>query len=185
MVREVMLRKDGKAEGVPSSTDKTATNIALKARIVVLAASACESVRILLNSESSVPRSANSSGKVGKYIMDTVGTNFSGQVPLLENMPLHNEDGVDGLHLYTPWWLYKEQLAGKLGFARGYHIEFGGGRRMPGHGHGAGPRLAERRQLRQEVQGRCAPLLRLVRRLRRPRRDDSQRGLLLRDRPAR
>ncbi len=35
-------------------------------------------------------------------------------------------------HVYTPWWLYKEQLAGKLGFARGYHIEFGGGRRMPG-----------------------------------------------------
>jgi hypothetical protein len=31
-----------------------------------------------------------------------------------------------------PWWLYKEQLAGKLGFARGYHIEFGGGREMPG-----------------------------------------------------
>ena len=31
--------------------------------------------------------------------------------------------------MYAPWWLYKEQLAGKLGFARGYHIEFGGGRR--------------------------------------------------------
>ena len=75
---------------------------------------------------------ANGSGKVGKYIMDTVGANFSGQVPLLENLPLHNEDGVDGLHLYTPWWLYKEQLAGKLGFARGYHFEFGGGRLMPG-----------------------------------------------------
>ena len=36
--------------------------------------------------------------------------------------------------MYAPWWLYKEQLAGKLGFARGYHIEFGGGRRMPSLG---------------------------------------------------
>ena len=40
--------------------------------------------------------------------------------------------------MYAPWWLYKEQLAGKLGFARGYHIEFGGGRHMPGIGTGAG-----------------------------------------------
>jgi choline dehydrogenase-like flavoprotein len=38
------------------------------------------------------------------------------------------------MHVYTPWWLYKEQLAGKLGFARGYHIEIGGGPRMPGMG---------------------------------------------------
>ena len=104
----------------------------MKARVVVLAASALESVRILLNSGV-----ANGSGKVGKYIMDTVGANFSGQVPMLENLPLHNEDGVDGLHLYTPWWLYKEQLAGKLGFARGYHFEFGGGRTMPGMGTGS------------------------------------------------
>jgi choline dehydrogenase-like flavoprotein len=34
--------------------------------------------------------------------------------------------------------LYQEQHAGKLGFARGYHIEFGGGKRMPDHGTGAG-----------------------------------------------
>ena len=33
--------------------------------------------------------------------------------------------------MYAPWWLYKQQLAGKLDFARGYHIEFGGGRQMP------------------------------------------------------
>ena len=66
--------------------------------------------------------------------------------------------------LYVPWWLYQEQLAGKLGFARGYHIEFGGGRRMPGYGTGAGTRMADRRQLRREVQGGRAPLLRLVHR---------------------
>ncbi len=105
----------------------------MKARIVVLAASALESVRILLNSGV-----ANSSGKVGKYIMDTVGAGIGGQVPLLENMPLHNEDGADFGHMYSPWWLYKEQLAGKLGFARGYHFEFGGGRRMPDMGTASG-----------------------------------------------
>ncbi len=54
-------------------------------------------------------------------------------MPLLESLPPLNEDGADGHQLYVPWWLYREQLAGKLGFARGYHIEFGGGRRMPGY----------------------------------------------------
>ena len=133
MVRAVTKRADGSAEGVIYIDRKTGAEHLIKARIVVLAASALESVRIMLNSGV-----ANSSGKVGKYIMDTVGAGFGGQVPMLENMPLHNEDGVDGLHLYTPWWLYKEQLAGKLGFARGYHIEFGGGRDMPNMGTASG-----------------------------------------------
>jgi choline dehydrogenase-like flavoprotein len=97
-------------------------------------------VRILLNSKS--PRHpngvANSSGLVGKYIMDTVGARLGGQIPRLENVPIHNEDGAGGNHVYVPWWLYKEQLAGKLGFARGYHIEFGTGRRMPGMGATSG-----------------------------------------------
>jgi choline dehydrogenase-like flavoprotein len=97
-------------------------------------------VRILLNSKSpSFPDGlANSSGKVGRYLMDTVGAGLSGQVPLLEDLPPHNEDGADGGHMYVPWWLYQEQAAGKLDFARGYHIEFGGGRTMPGVGTGAG-----------------------------------------------
>ena len=108
--------------------------------MVVLAASACESARILLNSKSAqFPHGlANSSGKVGRYLMDTVGCSVGGQIPLLENLPPLNEDAADGMQLYVPWWLYREQLAGKLGFARGYHIEFGGGKRMPGHGTGAG-----------------------------------------------
>jgi choline dehydrogenase-like flavoprotein len=133
MVRVVTKGKDGKAEGVIFIDRKTGKEHLIKARVIVLAASALESVRILLNSGV-----ANSNGKVGKYIMDTVGANSGGQVPLLENLPLHNEDGADDTHMYVPWWLYKEQLAGKLGFARGYHIEFGGGRKMPRMGTAGG-----------------------------------------------
>jgi len=87
-------------------------------------------VRLLLNSGV-----ANSSGLVGKYIMDTVGADLEGHVPALENLPPHNEDGAGGGHFYSPWWLYKEQHAGKLNFARGYHIEMGGTRGMPGGGN--------------------------------------------------
>src|SRR5258708_33957553 len=66
--------------------------------------------------------------------MDTVGSTVSGQIPLLESLPPLNEDAADGHQLYVPWWLYRDQRAGKLGFARGYHIELGGGKRMPDYG---------------------------------------------------
>ena len=44
--------------------------------MIVLAASACETARILLNSKSALfpDGLANSSGKVGRYLMDTVGS---------------------------------------------------------------------------------------------------------------
>ena len=136
MVREVELDKAGKASGVVFIDKTTGREQRATARIVVLAASACETVRILLNSKSAqFPQGlANSSGKVGRYLMDTVGASVSGQIPRLENLPPHNEDGAGGIHVYSPWWLYREQKAGKLDFARGYHIEMGSGRRMPGAG---------------------------------------------------
>jgi len=133
MVREVTLDSNGKATGV-ICIDKTSGELYhFKARVVVLASSSAESVRILLNSKSNrFPNGvANSSGLVGKYIMDTVGGSLGGQIPMLEGLPLHNEDGAGGGHAYVPWWLYQEQKAGKLDFPRGYHIEFGGGRMMP------------------------------------------------------
>jgi choline dehydrogenase-like flavoprotein len=138
MVREVTLDAKGRADGVVYIDKKTGTECRAKARVVVLAASGMETVRILLNSKSaSFPQGlANSSGLVGRYIMDTVGASRSGQIPALEGLPPHNEDGAGGGHVYSPWWLYKE--AEKLGFARGYHIEFGGGRGMPGMWTGAG-----------------------------------------------
>src|SRR5580700_291640 len=33
-----------------------------------------------------------------------------------------------------PWWNYQQQMRHELPFARGYHIEFGGGFHMPGMG---------------------------------------------------
>ena len=136
MVREVTVDARGRATGVHYIDKNTRLDEHASARVVILAASACESARILLNSKSSLfpDGLANGSGVVGKYLMDTVGAGLGGQVPALENMPPHNQDGASALHLYMPWWLYGEQLAGRLDFARGYHIEFGGGRRMPGPG---------------------------------------------------
>jgi choline dehydrogenase-like flavoprotein len=136
MVREVLVGSDGLARGVSYVDKKTRSDVAVYGKIVVLAASCCETARIMLNSKSSqFPNGiANSTGLVGKYIMDTVGSAVSGYLPILEDLPPQNEDGVGGMHLYMPWWHYKEQKAGKMPFARGYHIEIGGGRNQPGAG---------------------------------------------------
>ncbi len=136
MVREVTVDDRGRATGVHFVDRNTLIDEFVAGRVVVLAASACESARIMLNSTSNTfpDGIANSSGLVGRYIMDTVGAGVQAQIPALESLPPHNEDGASGMHMYMPWWLYGEQLAGRLDFPRGYHIEFGGGRRMPGFG---------------------------------------------------
>jgi choline dehydrogenase-like flavoprotein len=132
MVREVTVGKDGLATGVLYVDKASGTEKAVNARVVVLAASACESARLLLNSRSSrFPDGlANSSGVVGRYLTDTTGTDVSGFIPKMVDHVPHNEDGVGGAHIYMPWWLDNS----KLDFPRGYHIEVGGGLRVPSYG---------------------------------------------------
>jgi choline dehydrogenase-like flavoprotein len=132
MAREVTLGRDGLANGVSYIDKSTGRDAHVSARIVVLAASACETARLLLNSKSSqFPNGlANSSGTVGKYLTDTTGTDVSGFIPKMMDLPPHNEDGVGGMHIYMPWWLDNS----KLDFARGYHIETYGGRGVPSAG---------------------------------------------------
>lgn len=133
MVREVLMDGSGKATGVHYIDKVTRRDAVAKARVVILAASTCETSRILLNSKSrDAAGLANSSGQVGRNLMDSVGTKLSAHIPAMEDLPPMNEDGAGGLHVYSPWWLVKEHA--RLGFARGYHIEMGGGRQMPGVG---------------------------------------------------
>jgi choline dehydrogenase-like flavoprotein len=136
MARAVTVGADGMATGVSYVDKKTRTEQEVRGKIVVLAASCCETARIMLNSKSTqFPNGiANSTGLVGKYVMDTVGSAVSGFLPIMQDLPPQNEDGVGGMHMYMPWWNYKEQHANKMPFARGYHIEIGGGRPLPGLG---------------------------------------------------
>jgi choline dehydrogenase-like flavoprotein len=132
MAREITTDAAGLATGVTYVDKAAGAERHVRARVVVLAASALESARLLLNSRSSrFPQGlANSSGVVGRYITDTTGTDVAGFIPALEGNPPHNEDGVGGMHLYMPWWLDNR----KLDFPRGYHIEVWGGRGVPGAG---------------------------------------------------
>ena len=136
MAREVATDQSGQATGVHYINKRTGQDEFVRARVVVLAASACESARILLNSKSSRhPQGlANSSGVVGRYLTDTTGTDVTGFFPQLMDQVPHNCDGVGGGHIYMPWWLDNRQLD----FPRGYHIEVWGGLGVPSYGFGGG-----------------------------------------------
>ena len=132
MAREVLTDKEGLATGV-SYIDKTdLQEYQVSGRTVILAASACESARLMLNSKSQRHPNGlgNNSDAVGRYLHDSTGADMGGYLPHLLDRKRYNEDGVGGMHVYAPWWGDNK----KLDFARGYHIEFGGGMGMPIYG---------------------------------------------------
>lgn len=136
MVREILTDKNGQATGVSYINREDMQEYQVNAKVVVLGASACESARILLNSKSAAHPNglANSSDIVGKYLHDSTGASLSGFVPELMDRKRYNEDGLGSIHIYSPWWGDHK----KLDFPRGYHIEYGGGMRMPSYGFESG-----------------------------------------------
>jgi choline dehydrogenase-like flavoprotein len=136
MAREVVTNKEGLATGVSYVNTQDLQEYQVNGKVVVLAASACESARLLLNSRSQRHPNglANASNVVGKYLHDSTGASMGGVLPHLFGRKRYNEDGVGGMHVYSPWWGDNK----KLDFPRGYHIEYGGGFGMPGYGFGFG-----------------------------------------------
>ena len=134
MVREVTTDAAGKATGVSYINKEDRQEYRLEGRSIVLAASACSSARILLNSRSAAHENGlgNSSDHVGRYLHDSTGASRAAFIPALMDRDIYNEDGVGGMHVYTPWWLENENLD----FSRGYHLEIGGGMGMPSYGFG-------------------------------------------------
>ena len=134
MVRTVETNSEGKATGVSYINKDDGNEYKLNGKVVVLAASACSSARILLNSKSKQHPNGlgNSSDLVGKYLHDSTGGDMMVFLPQLTNRKIYNEDGVGGMHVYSPWWLDNK----KLDFPRGYHIEVWGGMGAPTYGTG-------------------------------------------------
>ncbi|MFN5423024.1 MAG: GMC oxidoreductase [bacterium] len=136
MAREVLTNSEGLATGISYINKFDLQEYEVKGRTVVLAASACESARLLLNSKSARHPNglANNSGVVGKYLHDSTGADMGGIIPELFDRKRYNEDGVGGMHVYSPWWGDNK----KLDFPRGYHIEYWGGMQQPAYGFGWG-----------------------------------------------
>ena len=137
MVVEVKTDKNGRATGVSYINKENGREYSIRGKVVVLAASACSSARILLNSKSKAHPNGlgNSSNLIGKYLHDSTGTGRSVFIPDLINRKIYNEDGVGGMHVYSPWWLDNK----KLDFPRGYHIEISRSFTMPEYGFGYNP----------------------------------------------
>ena len=132
MAREILTNSEGLATGVSYVNKEDLQEYQVSGRTVILAASACESARLMLNSKSTRHPNgiANGSNVVGKYLHDSTGADMGGIIPELFDRKRYNEDGVGGMHVYTPWWLDNK----KLDFPRGYHIEYGGGFGQPLYG---------------------------------------------------
>ncbi len=134
MVREVITNEEGMATGVRYVNKRNQREYELKGRTVILAASACSTARILLNSKSGQHENGlgNNSDNVGRYLHDSTGASRAAFLPDLMDRDIYNEDGVGGMHVYSPWWLE----GANLDFTRGYHLEIGGGMGMPSYGFG-------------------------------------------------
>src|SRR5262249_48077238 len=80
MAREVVTDDNGLATGISYINTQDMREYNIRARVVVLAASACESARLLLNSKSSrFPNGlANGSSMLGRYLTDSTGLTVSG-----------------------------------------------------------------------------------------------------------
>lgn len=134
MVKNVNVDKNGRATGVSFINKTDNKEYKLKAKVVILAASACSSARILLNSKSTAHPNGlgNSSNLVGRYLHDSTGSDRAAFIPALMDRKRYNEDGVGGMLVYSPWWLDNKNLD----FPRGYHLEVWGGMGMPSYGTG-------------------------------------------------
>lgn len=134
MARKVITNKEGKATGVSYINKENGTEQVINGKVIVMGASACSTARILLNSKSTQHPNGlgNSSGVMGRYLHDSTGADRMALIPDLMNRKTYNEDGVGGLHVYTPWWLNDA----KLDFPRGYHFEIWGGLGHPSYGTG-------------------------------------------------
>lgn len=129
--RLVMDETSGKAVGAEYVDRITGAPLTVHGRVVVLCASAIESVRILLNSTSArYPAGVgNSSDHLGRYLCDHVAYAQSGNIPVEEAESSPAVDGFDfaATGLYIP--NFRDNAS--VEFPGGYGIQIGIGRGKP------------------------------------------------------
>jgi choline dehydrogenase-like flavoprotein len=128
----------GKARGVTYIDTQNKLEYEAYGKVVVLAASLVESVRILFNSKNrEYPQGlGNSSGTLGRYLTEHVAFNdIEGFLPQLAGRPSINEDGPGSPSIYIPRYHFGHK--DKKKYLRGWRLDFG-----TGCGMGAGPGAA-------------------------------------------
>jgi choline dehydrogenase-like flavoprotein len=166
VVSHVLLNAQGKAEGVYYVERTTHAHREARGKIVVLAASALESTRILLNSRSSrFPEGlGNSSGQLGHHLMDHFTLEGAGGF-LPQFKSSQREPRGTPCGFLIPKYVNTGGRANKS-FLRGYRFDGDGSQELYAHAFGlAGFGSDWRRRVRSEIpyyfgitaQGECLP----------------------------
>ena len=128
-VKDILVDENGHAKGVAYIDRKTKQEVEVYAKALVLAASCCETAKIMLNSKSRhwPAGIANSSGQVGRNLSDHLyGTPAYGCLPQLLGQPSR----PDNVHESTVSWMPRWQNLNnprEEKFIRGYSVYAGGG----------------------------------------------------------
>jgi choline dehydrogenase-like flavoprotein len=166
VVSHIVMNNQGKASGVHYIDRSSHDHREARARIIVLAASALESTRILLNSTSSrYPRGVgNSNGVLGHYLMDHFTLEGAGGI-----MPSLKSSVRQPVGTPCGFLIPKYANTGRhesKNFLRGYRFDGDGSQELYGHAFSIAGFGAEwRRKVRQEIpyyfgmmaQGECLP----------------------------
>jgi choline dehydrogenase-like flavoprotein len=134
VVARILVNKEGLASGVQYFDRRTKQEHQVRARVVVLGASAIDSTRILLNSKSDVYPNGigNTSGVIGKYLCEQVMIHIYAFLPELYGRETTNDDGIGGEHIYLPRFNHRGK---PRDYARGFGMQFWGIGCQPGAGH--------------------------------------------------
>ena len=125
IVSHILADDEGRASGVRYFDRLTGDERTVPAKRVVLAASAVDSTRILLNSKSQAYPNGigNGSGVIGRYLCEQFRFHVRAFAPQLYGQPATNDDGISGGHIYIPRF---ERPEDKRDYLRGFGIQLWG-----------------------------------------------------------
>jgi choline dehydrogenase-like flavoprotein len=167
IVSDLLVGANGRAKGVHYIDRVTHEHREAYARVVVLAAGALESTRILLNSQcSSYPQGVgNSEGVVGRYLMDHFTIEGAGgNIPRLRSS--RREETGRPCGFLIPKYVNTSNQRQNHSFLRGYRFDGDGSQELYGHAF-LMPELGDawRKRVREDIpyyfaieaQGECLP----------------------------
>jgi len=125
VVARILVDANGRASGVQYFDRKTGAERQVKARVVVLGASAMDSTRILLNSKSTrFPNGlGNGSDQLGRNFCEQMMVHVRGFLPQLYGRGYTNDDGIGGEHVYMPRFNHRPDRP-KPDYLRGFGMQF-------------------------------------------------------------
>ncbi len=125
VVSRILTNNEGRADRVQYFDRLTGEEVQVPAKRVILAASAVDSTRILLNSKA--PRHPNGLGNgsdvIGRYLVEQVRLHVEAFAPQLIGQAASNDDGISGGHIYMPRF---ELPDAKRDYLRGFGMQFWG-----------------------------------------------------------